>query len=152
MNNVEFLLAILLVDKSNNYEYFIHRYKLSNSMKNRINLFAKNYIEFTSYKNFFKKNINKNIYLHGKNIIKEFLFFSFLENKKMKEEELDSILADIGKAKIPKFPFDGNYLKKRGFSEGQNIGHILKDLEQEWVRNNYYLTEKNINIIINKFK
>ncbi len=152
MNNVEFLLAILLVDKSNNYEYFMHRYKLSNSMKNRINLFAKNYIEFTSNKNFFKKNINKNIYSHGKNIIKEFLFFSFLENKKMKEEELDSILADIGKAKIPKFPFDGNYLKKRGFSEGQNIGHILKDLEQEWVRNNYYLTEKNINIIINKFK
>ncbi len=53
---------------------------------------------------------------------------------------------------IPKFPFDGNYLKKKGFSEGQNIGHILKDLEQEWIKNNYYLTEKNINIIINKFK
>ena len=31
------IYGILLIDKSNNFEYFCHKYKTSNSIKNRLN-------------------------------------------------------------------------------------------------------------------
>ena len=147
-----FLLSLLLVDKSNNYEYFVHRYKPSNFIKAKINLFADNFIHITTDRNFFKKDLKKNVYFYGKEIMKDFIRFLFLENIKMKEKEMDEIMLKIHEMKIPKFPFDGNFLKKRGFVEGKNIGNVLKDLEDEWVKNNYHLSDSNVKNILERFK
>ena len=84
--------------------------------------------------------------------MRDFIRFLFLENIKMKEKEMDEIMVKIHEMKIPKFPFDGNFLKKRGFVEGKNIGNVLKDLEDEWVKNNYHLSEITVKKILERFK
>ena len=40
------IFSILLVDEKDNYEYFCHKYKTSNSLKRELNFIAKNYIKF----------------------------------------------------------------------------------------------------------
>ena len=42
---------------------------------------------------------------------------------------------------MPKFPFDGNYLKNRGIKEGALIGQVLKLLENEWLNNDFKISE-----------
>ena len=49
------LLSILIVDDKDNHEYFTHKYKISNDLRNKMNVFAQNYINIKENKNFFLK-------------------------------------------------------------------------------------------------
>ena len=69
------ILGVLLIDDTDNHEYFSHKYKVSNNLKNELNLLAKNYYKSLSDRNFFKKNIKKNIYFLGKNLMKFLVYF-----------------------------------------------------------------------------
>ena len=64
--NNRILLAILLIDEKENHEYFCHKYRVSNDLKNDLNLFSKNLKSIKEKKNFFEKYLEKNIYLNGK--------------------------------------------------------------------------------------
>ena len=70
----------------------------------------------------------------------------------MKNRELEIQISEINKIKVPKFPIDGNFIMKKGISEGKKIGSVLKNLEQEWLNNNYSLTEEYISSVIKKEK
>ena len=56
----------------------------------------------------------------------------------------------IEKISIPKFPFDGKFLLKKGILEGKKIGLILKEAEKNWALNNFNLSSKDFDIIIKK--
>ena len=113
---------------------------------------SRSFQEFKGDKNFFKKNLKKNTYFLGKDFLKNLAIFLFFENKSFKYKELNSTLRDIEIISVPKFPFDGEFLKKRGFIEGKKIGLALKELENDWVKNNFSLSEDNINTILKKVK
>ena len=49
---------------------------------------------------------------------------------------------------IPKLPFDGNFLKKNGMKEGTLIGKTLKMIEQEWLDNDFQISETRVVKII----
>ena len=146
------ILASLLIDESNNHEYFCHKYKVSNEIKNNLNILSKSFLQYQKDKNFFKKNLIKNIYEFEKNIIINTNIIVFLKNKKMSVSELEKNLISIKKVDIPKFPFDGKYLKNKGITEGKKIGFILKELKEKWLENNFSLDEKTIFKAINKTK
>ena len=146
------ILAILLIDDTDNFLYFCHKYKVPNSNKNKLELLSKSFQEVKEDKNFFKNNLRKNTYFFGKDFLKDLAIFLFFENKRFKYKELTSIYKDIETISVPKFPFDGKFLKKRGFTEGKKIGLALKELESDWVKNNYSLSEDNINSILEKVK
>ena len=146
------MLSVLLLDDTNNYEYFCHKYNTSNEIKNSLTNLANLYEIAKSDRNFFKKNLSKNIYLHGKKILQDLSVFIFLDGKKMKNRELEIQISEINKIKVPKFPIDGNFIMKKGISEGKKIGSVLKNLEQEWLNNNYSLTEEYISSVIKKEK
>ena len=150
VNNIYLILSILLIDDTNNHEYFCHKYKVSNEIKEKLNLISVIFHKYKLNKDFIKKDLKKNIYLLGKNNIKNFIFFLFISNKKMSKTEFLKIFKDIANVQIPNFPFNGYYLKKKGISEGKKMGLILKKLENEWLNNNYELSEKNALIIIEK--
>ena len=57
----------------------------------------------------------------------------------------------IEKISIPKFPFDGNFLLKKGIKEGKKVGKILKEAEQTWIQNNFNLTSQDLELIIKKY-
>ncbi len=146
------ILALLTIDDSNNHEYFCHKYKAPNYIRNKMDILAETFEKYKSDKNFLNKNLNKNIYFLGKQTIKDFVLFIFLQSKKFTLEEFFKLKNNVEKASIPKFPYDGQYLINKGFKEGKKIGLILKELEKQWVNNNYYLSDKNITSIIDKIK
>ena len=44
--------------------------------------------------------------------------------------------------KIPEFPISADYLKQKGYKEGPTLGQKLKSLEEEWIKNDFFI-EKN---------
>ena len=44
--------------------------------------------------------------------------------------------------KKPKFPISGEHLKEHGYKTGERLGKKLKELEEEWIKNNFVFNEK----------
>jgi len=146
--NKDDLLSILIVDDKDNHEYFSHKYKISNDLRNKMNVFAQNYINIKENKNFFLKDLKKNIFNYGKNHIKILNLFNFLNNKKIKLADFLKISKMIDGTSLPEFPIDGNYLKGKGIEEGLIMGKVLRLLKEEWLKNNFELKEEQILKII----
>ena len=53
---------------------------------------------------------------------------------------------------IPKFPYNGKYLKQLGLTEGREIGFVLKELEKEWLNKDFNLKINEAVSIIDKVK
>jgi len=146
------ILSALLIDESSNHEYFCHKYKAPNQIQEYLDSLYKNFKKYKSDKNFFKKNLKKNIYFLGKKRIKDFALFVFFENKKWSYQELKNLKTNIEKISIPKFPYNGKYLMKKGLVEGKKIGLALKELEERWVKSDYHLSDKDVFAVIDKAK
>ena len=150
--NPELIFSLLLVDEKDNYEYFCHKYKVSNKLKKNLSFIANNYIKFKEEKNFLKKDLKKNIYNHGKENIILLIKFIYCVELKFSTKLLGNLLVDVDKIKIPSFPFDGQYLKEQGLTEGKEIGFVLKKLEKEWLDKDFNLKVNEAISIINKVK
>ena len=148
--NRDILLGILLIDEKDNYEYFIHKYKASNKIKETLEKLKKNLLILKSNKDFFEKDLIKNVYLNGKNhlIALNLLYYSM--NSKVKIIDFSKIYNKILKTKVPLFPINGEFLKKKGMKEGQFLGNVLKTLEIEWMNNNFKISNERIEEIIKK--
>ena len=117
-----------------------------------MNLFSSNYLKFKNDKNFFEKDLKKNIFQFGKKHLFELNILKFLENKKYNKEKYLRINKEIYNSSIPDFPFDGSYLKKKGIKEGEVIGKILGSLKNEWLNNNFKITDQKVIEIIKKYE
>ncbi len=142
-------LSILLIDLKSNHEYFSHKYKVSNKMNENLSLLGKNYKDSINEKEFFKKNLSGNLYKIGAENLKVLYCLHLLDKKQISVKEVN-FLKQIEKITIPKFPFDGKYLLKKGIQEGKKIGIILKDAEKVWISNNFNLSSKDFEAIIKK--
>ena len=136
------ILALLIVDQSNSYEYFCHKYKISNSIKNRLNNISINFKNFKNKKFYTEENIKKLIYLTNKDYVRDILLFSICINKKIKTSLVEELINYISVCEIPKFPISGDYLKERGYDTGKALGKKLKTLEEKWIENNFVLDPK----------
>ena len=148
-NSEILLLSILLIDLKDNYEYFCHKYKLSNKTRDNLKLLGSKFKELKTNKDFFKKNLKNNAYNMGLKNLKILLTLNLLDKRKISTKEIN-IYKVIEKISIPKFPFDGKFLLKKGIQEGKKIGIILKEAEKIWVDNNFNLSHKDFEIIIKK--
>ena len=117
-------------------------------IKNNLNLMSVNFKNIQSNKKFFQRDLKKNIYFFGKDhLIKlNALYFSSVEKSKLKDSL--KILSDIKKLNIPKFSFDGDYLKEKGMQEGAQIGKTLKIIELEWLDNDFQISKERVLEII----
>ncbi|NDG20890.1 MAG: NAD-dependent epimerase/dehydratase family protein [Proteobacteria bacterium] len=50
----------------------------------------------------------------------------------------------IKRFKVPRFPITGNFLMKKGFKQGLELGKKLDFLKNYWIKNNFKLNLKNI--------
>ena len=148
--NRDILLGTLLIDEKDNYEYFIHKYKASNKMKETLEKLKKNLLILKSNKDFFEKDLIKNVYLNGKNHLIALNLIYYSMNSKVKIIDFSKIYNKILKTKVPLFPINGEFLKKKGMKEGQFLGNVLKTLEIEWMNNNFKISNERIEEIIKK--
>ncbi len=146
--NVDILLAVMLIDEKDNHEYFIHKYNASNKTKETLEQFKKNLIKLKNDKEFFEKNLIKNIYFNGKNHLIALNLINFSINSKVKINDFKKTLNKILKIKVPIFPIDGETLIQKGMQEGQKLGNVLKTLEKEWINNNFKISNERVEEII----
>ena len=146
--NRELLLAVLLIDEKNNHEYFTHKYNVSNNIKENLHMLAKNLILIKGNKDFFKKDLEKNIYLNDKNHLINLNILNFVINEKLKLKDFSETLKKILKSQKQKFPVDGRYLMDNGMKQGSQIGKVLKKIEEEWIKNNFKISEDQMKEII----
>jgi len=146
--NVDILLAVMLIDDKDNHEYFIHKYNASNKTKQTLKQFNKNLIKLKNEKEFFEKNLIKNVYFNGKNHLIALNLINFSINSKVKINDFTKTLNKILKTKVPIFPIDGETLKQKGMQEGQRLGNVLKTLEKEWINNNFKISNERVDEII----
>ena len=146
--NKELLLAVLLIDEKNNHEYFAHKYNVSNNIKENLHMFAKNLTLIRVNKDFFKKELEKYIYLNDKNHLTNLNILNFVINEKLKFKDFSETLKKILQSKKHKLPVDGKYLMDNGMKQGSQMGKVLKKIEEEWIKNNFKISEDQMKEII----
>ena len=144
------ILALIIVDQSNDYEYFCHKYKTSNKIKNRLKNISTNYENLKNKKFYSEENIKKLIYLSSKESVVDLLLFSICAVDRMKNINFEKLINFVNTCKIPQFPISGDYLKKYGYKTGQMLGKKLKSLEEKWIDNNFVIDKKAIEKSLSK--
>ena len=145
------LLALLLVDNSDNHIYFSHKYKISTHLKEYLVFFHQYFYEAKKNKNFFEKDLKKNIFYHGKSKIVSLAKFYFISHPKKNYANLVNILKKIELINIPEFPITGKYLLEQGLKSGREMGEILKKIEQKWIENDFNLGDEELKNLIKKY-
>ncbi len=146
--NKDIILAVLLLDEKDNYEYFAYKYNVSKKIKNTLEKLSFNLMEIKKDKHFFEKNLIKNIYEHGKNHMIALNIVNFTINSKIKTLNFSETSKKILKAKLPKFHINGKYLIENGMQEGENLGKVLKIIEKEWINNSFKISNDRVKEII----
>ena len=143
------LLSILIVDETDNCNFFLYKYQLSNENKKRI-LFIKN--SFKNYSKqylYSKKNLLKLTYLSDKLSVKELLIFLIFVNPE-KISNIENLIDYIKEKTIPEFPINGKFLKEEfNFLEGKQLGDALKKLEKQWIDDGFKIDKGNVKSLLN---
>ncbi len=146
--SMNLLLAILLIDDQDTHEYFGHKYNISNNIKDNLNSLAKNFKLMNKNKNFFNKDLEKNIYLKNKDYLINLNILNFVINQSVKLKDFSETLSKILKSKTHKFSIDGKFLIENGMKQGSLIGKVLKEIENEWIKNDFKISRDRIKEII----
>ena len=93
-----------------------------------------------------RTHIEKLIY--NKNHLINLNILNFVINEKLKFKDFSETLKRILKSKTHQFPFDGKYLIKNGMQQGSLMGIVLKEIEEEWIKNNFKITKERVREII----
>jgi len=148
----EEFFSILLIDEKDNFEYFCHKYNISNKLKKELSFISNNYIKFKKEKNYLKQDLKKNTYKLGKTNFKKLINFIYCSEKKFSFVLLRKIFNDIDNMEIPNFPYNGKYIMNKGLEDGKKIGFALKELEKKWIENNFNLKNQDVDSIVDRIK
>ena len=144
-----FWLSILIIDETDNTDYFLYKYKLSNNDKKRIKFLYQNYPKLSDNNFFSEKNFHKLVYYNDKSLVIDLIDFKICVSKKdiTKMIKLKKLIIETNK---PIFPIKAkNLIEEYNLKEGRELGTKLKKIEDVWVQNNFKITNQEINRIIN---
>ena len=143
-----FLLSLLIVDGSDNTDYFIYKFNISKKDQKRLKSIDLFYKENVSIKNFNEKNFNKIFYYNGKQTVIDIINYKLFTSSKV-EKKLLKLLETYKDKVIPTLPVDASTLMtKYNIAEGKMLGNKLKLIEEIWVQNSFQISEKQIQKII----
>jgi len=143
-----FLLAVMIIDKTDNADYFMYKFNISKKDQKRIKYLDNFYKSKVNKNTFTEKNLVKKLYFDGKESVLDILNFKILTNKKIDQKIID--LKNMLKNKdLPKFPIETkNLMQEYDLVEGKTLGKKLKLLEEFWVNNDFNISKDQINRII----
>jgi tRNA nucleotidyltransferase/poly(A) polymerase len=143
-----FILFLMIIDGTDNLEYFLYKYNISKKDQKRAYAISNFYNEKEGIKTLNEANLNKVLYYDGKQAVLDILNFKIIKSKKLDKKMLS--LLELYKNKItPSLPIGADLLMTRyNIPEGKQLGSMLKSIEEEWVRNNFEISEKQIDNIV----
>ena len=143
-----FILFLMIIDGTDNLEYFLYKYNISKKDQKRAYVINNFYNEKDGLKTLNEANLNKVLYYDGKQAVLDILNFKIMKTKKVDKKMLS--LLELYKDKIvPSLPVGAYLLMTRyKIPEGRQLGSMLKLIEEEWVRNNFEISDKQIDNIV----
>ena len=144
-----FIISLLIIDQTDNVDFFLYKYNFSKKDQKRIKNIHKFYKEKTTIKTFSKENLNRIFYFQGKETLIDILEFRIFKLKKLDSNlvELTKFYKDMVK---PSMPIKAeNLMLKYKISEGKVLGDKLRKIEEEWVNNNFKISDQQVENIIN---
>ena len=144
------LIAILIIDDTDNCEYFLYKFKISNEDKKRI-MFIKNFYSKPLEKfSLSEKNLWKVLYNDGKKSLMDLINFSILRSKKDDDKKLIKLKDFFNNQSPPIFPIKARELiGKYNLKEGRELGQKLRQIENLWIENDFKIQQKDIEKIVN---
>ncbi len=150
LKNIDFcfLLSLLIVNETDNSDYFFYKFNISKKYQKRI-LIIKDFF----YKNKENQKINtqnlwKVFYKYGKESLKDILNYKLFISKKVDKKIID-YLKFFDEKSIPVFPIKGeDLMKKFDIPQGKKVGENLKLVEDYWINNNFKISDKELEKIV----
>ncbi len=145
--SLNFVISFLVIDETDNSDYFVYKYNLPNELKDKINFLKNNSLNKDSIKIFNKKDLQKIFYYEGKSSTIDLIDFNLLYFKQSKKlSELKTYFEKLDK---PEFPIKAQLLiNDYGLKEGRELGQKLKNLEIKWIENNFNLSKKDMEKVL----
>lgn len=145
--SLNFVISFLVIDETDNSDYFVYKYNLPNELKDKINFLKNNSLNKDSTKIFNKKDLQKIFYYEGKSSTIDLIDFNLLYFKQSKKlSELKTYFEKLDK---PEFPIKAQLLiNDYGLKEGRELGQKLKNLEIKWIENNFNLSKKDMEKVL----
>ena len=144
-----FLISLLIIDETDNADYFIYKFNISKKDQKRIKNIDEFYKEKLTLKTFNENNLNSIFYYKGKEALIDILYFKLFKSKKFDNHLIE--LTKLFKEKsIPIMPIKADILmSKYKIPEGKILGNKLKLIEDIWVKNNFEISDNEVDNIIN---
>ena len=144
-----FILSLMIIDGSDNLDYFLYKYNISNKDRKRMKIINEFYKEKKETKHLNETKLNRVFYYNGKEAALDILNFKIIKSKTTNNELLR--LRKLFKNKdIPNLPIGADTLmSKYKIPEGRQLGIKLKLIEEEWVKNNFKISDLEIENIVN---
>ena len=143
-----FFLSILIVDGSDNADYFMYKFNISKKEKKRIN-FLNNFYSNINSKTFTTKNLSKIFYYEGKQSLLDLLYFQIFRSKKI-DKKIISFIDYFKDKEPPLLPLRAiTLMTKYNIPEGKELGDKLKKIENKWVDNDFKISDSEIQKVLN---
>ena len=146
IENVDFifLLSLMIIDGSDNVDYFIYKFNISKKDQKRLLLLNNFFSNKINNKFFSKNNLQKILYFNEKQSLLDLINFQIFKSKKVDKKLLEMI--EFFKDKEPPLlPVRAiTLMNKYNIPEGKKLGIILKKIEEKWIDNNFKISEKEV--------
>jgi len=143
-----FLISLLVIDGTDNIDYFLYKFKISKKDQKRLKLIDFFYKEKVTLNNFTEKNLNNFFYFNGRQAVIDIIKFKIFTSKKV-EKKLIKLLNTYKEKEIPTLPIGADQLmSKFKIPEGKTLGNKLKRIEETWVQNGFQISDKQIQKIV----
>ena len=150
INNLDFvfLISLMIIDGTDNPNYFIYKFKLSKKNEKRI-LFLNNFFSLKNNNNTFsKKNLDKILYFNGKQSLLDLLYFKIFSSKRA-DKKLIKMIELYRDKEPPLLPLRAiTLMTEYNIPEGKKLGIKLKEIEEKWVNNNFNISKLEVQKII----
>ena len=144
-----FLISLMIVDGTDNVDYFLYKFNISKKNQKRIKIIDEFFKENKNKNTFSEKNMNKIFYYNGRQAVIDILQFRIITAKKF-DKKLIELIKFYKDKTSPIMPVGANVLMaKYKIPEGKQLGLKLKKIEEEWVKNDFKISDEQIEQIVN---
>ena len=148
-NDFIFLISLMIVDETDNVDYFLYKFNVSTKNKKRIKNIDNFYKEKISSKTFNQNNINKYFYYYGREATLDILNFKLIKLNKV-DKSLTELVKYYENKEALIMPVKAEFLmQKYEIPEGKLIGEKLKRIEEMWVKNDFKISDQEVDSIVN---